>query len=126
MMGVTVRRFRLSMAKHIKNWWVRMGSQIADQLKKVIESQHGGKATFRNAWQLPKMTKKAGEWDGIVHEFDLKNHPKASRVYAWSSPIKGGNKLRYFAVLHMGRVNGPVEAVKAAASLIRGGGRKKA
>jgi hypothetical protein len=66
---------------------------------------------------LPKAKK--GDWDGIVHLFELADHPKAKRAYAWSSPILGGTKPRYFAVLHMGQVKGPVEAVKAASAAIR-------
>jgi len=100
-----------------------MGGGILDQLRQVIESQHGGNATFNKSWQLQNVTKRAGVWDGIVHVFDLKNNPMASQAYAWSAPINGGSKLRYFAVLHMGRVNGPAEAVKAAASMIRASGR---
>ena len=33
---------------------------------------------------------------------------------AWSSPIEGSDKRRFFAVLHMGGITGPVEAVRAA------------
>lgn len=53
-------------------------------------------------------------WEGIVHVFDLEGHPKATRAYAWSSPIDGSDKRRFFAVLHLGPVTGPVEAVRAA------------
>ena len=91
---------------------------IADQLKRVIESQHGGSAVFRQSFRVYNASK-AGEWDGIVHVFDLKDHPKSTRAYAWSSAIKGGTKPRYFAVLHSARVTGPAEAVKAAATAIR-------
>jgi hypothetical protein len=52
--------------------------------------------------------------EGIVHVFDLKGHPTASRAYAWSSPIEGSDKRRFFAVLHQGPVKSPVDAVRAA------------
>jgi hypothetical protein len=58
-------------------------------------------------------------WDGVVHLFDLKNHPHAKRAYAWSAAIRGGARPRYFAVLHMGRVKSPAEAVQAAIAAIR-------
>jgi hypothetical protein len=32
--------------------------------------------------------------------FDLAAHPTATRAYAWSSPIEGSTKRRFFAVLH--------------------------
>ncbi|HEY8005829.1 MAG TPA: hypothetical protein VIE66_03250 [Methylocella sp.] len=45
---------------------------------------------------------------------DLKGHPKAARAYAWSSPIEGSTKRRFFAVLHMGAIKSPQNAVRAA------------
>ena len=46
--------------------------------------------------------------------FDLAGHPMARRAYAWSSPIEGTPNRRFHAVLHMGSVTGPTEAVRAA------------
>jgi len=53
-------------------------------------------------------------WEGVVHVFDLTGHPKATRAYAWSSPIEGSDKRRFFAVLHEGPVKSPTDAVRAA------------
>jgi hypothetical protein len=53
-------------------------------------------------------------WEGVVHVFDLAGNPKATRAYAWSSPIEGSDKRRFFAVLHMGAITSPVDAVRAA------------
>ena len=53
-------------------------------------------------------------WEGVVHVFDLTGHPKATMAYAWSSPIEGGDKRRFFAVLHHGLVKSPADAVRAA------------
>ena len=91
----------------------------AEQLKRVIESQHGGSATFLRSMRVFRPKDKQPDWDGLVHVFELKNNPKAKRAYAWSSLIQGTSRSRYFAVLHMGRVLGPAEAVKAAAAAIR-------
>lgn len=93
-----------------------------EQLKKIIESQHGGDAQYRESMRVMKMPPKLTDWDGVVHVFDLKNHPKSKRAYAWSSAIKGGTKPRYFAVLHSNRICGAAEAVKAAALAIRSTG----
>jgi hypothetical protein len=38
----------------------------------------------------------------------------ATRAYARSSPIEGGTKRRFFAVLHTERINSPVETVRTA------------
>ena len=53
-------------------------------------------------------------WDGVVHVFYLAGNPKATRAYAWSSPIEGSDKRRFFAVLHMGAIKSPSDAVRAA------------
>jgi hypothetical protein len=53
-------------------------------------------------------------WEGVVHVFELEGHPKATRAYAWSSPIEGSDKRRFLAVLHMGPIHSPVDAVRAA------------
>ena len=53
-------------------------------------------------------------WEGVVHVFDLEDHPQATRAYAWSSPVEGSDKRRFFAVLHMGAIKSPVDAVRAA------------
>ncbi len=80
----------------------------------AIESQHGGSATFTQSVPVRETYKGQPVWDGVVHVFDLANHPKATRAYAWSSPIEGSTKRRFFAVLHMGAIKSPAAAVRAA------------
>jgi hypothetical protein len=53
-------------------------------------------------------------WEGVVHVFDLRGHPTAKRAYAWSSPVEGSKRRKFFAVLHVPPVTSPVEAVRAA------------
>lgn len=53
-------------------------------------------------------------WEGVVHVFDLEGHPKATRAYAWSSPIEGSTKRRFFAVLGIPPIMSPLDAVRAA------------
>jgi hypothetical protein len=53
-------------------------------------------------------------WEGIVHDFDLEGHPTATRAYAWSSPIEGSDKRRFYAVVHVPPVSSPADAVRAA------------
>ena len=53
-------------------------------------------------------------WEGVVHVFDLTGHPTATRAYAWSSPIEGSDKRRFFTGLHMGAIKSPADAVRAA------------
>jgi hypothetical protein len=91
----------------------------AEQLKRVIEIQHGGTATFLQTLRVHEAVDKDGLWDGQVHVFDLKDHPSAKRAYAWSSIIHGSSTSRFFAVLHQGRVTGPLQAVRAASAAIQ-------
>jgi len=53
-------------------------------------------------------------WEGIVFVFDLEDHPQATRAYAWSSPIEGSTKRRYYAVLGVPPIDSPEKAVRAA------------
>src|ERR1700687_4698549 len=85
-----------------------------DDLKKSVKSQHGGAATLAQSVLVKETHAGAVVWEGVVHVFDLAGHPTASRAYAWSSPIEGGDKRRFFAVLHRGPVKSPVDAVRAA------------
>src|SRR5262249_22733088 len=97
-----------------------------DQLKLVIESQHGGKATFAQSVRVQNAPQDKRLWDGVVHIFNLTDNSEAKKAYAWSAPIMGSNKHRYFAVLHKGRITGPLEAVRAAVAAVRKFGTKKA
>ena len=85
-----------------------------DQLKKAIESQHSGVATLVDS--IPVKEKFHGKvvWKGVVRVFDLEGNPNATRAYAWSSPIEGSSKRRFFAVLHLGGIRSPQDAVRAA------------
>jgi hypothetical protein len=86
----------------------------ARQLKEAIESQHGGTATLAQSVPVRETFKGQLVWEGVVHVFDLSGHPKATRAYAWSSPIEGSTKRRFFAVLHVGPIKSPLDAVRAA------------
>jgi hypothetical protein len=91
-----------------------MRKENIEQLIEAIKSQHGGIATLAQSVPVRKTFEGALVWEGVVHVFDLAGHPKATRAYAWSSPIEGGTKRRFFAVLHMGGIKSPQDAVRAA------------
>jgi hypothetical protein len=86
----------------------------ADQLQRAVEGQHGGKAVLMSAEPVKETFQGKTVWEGVVHVFDLEGHPKATRAYAWSSPIEGSDKRRFYAVLHLGGIRSPVDAVRAA------------
>ena len=87
---------------------------LSDQLREAVENMHGGSATLAQSVPVKETWEGKTVWEGVVHVFDLAQHPKATRAYAWSSPIEGSTKRRFFAVLHTERINSPIEAVRAA------------
>ncbi|HVC52490.1 MAG TPA: hypothetical protein VND87_10750 [Stellaceae bacterium] len=82
--------------------------------KAAIEGLHGGTATLAQSVPVTETFEGKTVWEGVVHVFALAGHPKATRAYAWSSPIEGSTKRRFFAVLHTERISSPTEAVRAA------------
>lgn len=86
----------------------------SDQLKQAVESQHGGKAVLVDAMPVKELYEGKTVWEGVVHVFDLEGHPKATRAYAWSSPVDGSDRRRFYAVLHLGGIRSPLDAVRAA------------
>lgn len=85
-----------------------------DELRSAVESMHHCKARLAQSVPVRERHGNKTAWEGVVHVFDLTGHPKATRAYAWSSPIEGSDKRRFFAVLHVPPVTSPVEAVRAA------------
>jgi hypothetical protein len=86
----------------------------AAELKEAVESQHGCMATLAQSVPVKETFGGKTVWEGVVHVFKLIGHPKAKQAYAWSSPIDGSDKRRFFAVLHVPPITSPVEAVRAA------------
>ena len=86
----------------------------AAALREAVERMHGGTATLAQSVPTREMFEGKPVWEGVVHVFDLSGHPTATRAYAWSSPIEGSTKRRFFAVLHQPPVDSPHAAVRAA------------
>jgi hypothetical protein len=85
-----------------------------DDLRSAVETQHGGIATHVQSVPIDEHHAGNPVWQGIVHVFDLAGNTQATRAYAWSSPIEGSTKRRFFAVLHMGGITSPQDAIRAA------------
>ena len=84
------------------------------ELQRALERMHTCSATLTQSVPVRERHGDVTVWEGVVHVFDLSGHPKATRAYAWSSPIEGSDKRRFFAVLHLPPITSPVEAVRAA------------
>jgi len=85
-----------------------------EPLQAAVESQHACRASFVQTVPVHEEFQGQTVWDGVVHVFDLDGHPKATRAYAWSSPIEGSERRRFFAVLQLGAIKTPLDAVRAA------------
>jgi hypothetical protein len=72
----------------------------AEEFQHAVERMDTCKATLVRSVPITETFESKTVWEGVVHVFDLKGHLTASRAYAWSSPIEGSDKLRFFAVLH--------------------------
>ena len=86
----------------------------ANDIRRAVEHQHGCTAHLAQSVPVRERHGSVTVWEGVVHVFDLTGHPKATRAYAWSSPIEGSHKRRFFAVLHQGPIKSPADAVRAA------------
>jgi hypothetical protein len=87
---------------------------MCEQLRETVERMHGGTATLAQSVPVREIFGGTTVWEGVVHVFHLTGHSTATRAYAWSSPIEGSTKRRFFAVLHTARISSPLEAVRAA------------
>ncbi len=84
-----------------------------DHLREVIHKLHGSHATHIESVPVKETWNGETIWDGIVEVFDLHNHPKAHRVYAWSHKTDS-DEDRHVTVLHLPPVVDPITAVRAA------------
>jgi len=82
----------------------------------AINQLHGCAAIHRGAEPVKEVFKGQTVWDGDVEVFDLVNHPKAKRAYAWGHPVAEirGTQRQITTVLEIPPVESPVTAVRAA------------
>jgi hypothetical protein len=76
-------------------------SESVEDLRNGVESLHHCDARLSHISEVSESFEGMPAWQGVVHVFDLKGHPTATRAYAWSSPIEGSTKRRLYAVLHV-------------------------
>jgi hypothetical protein len=85
-----------------------------DELRDVIRHLHGVESTHVQSVPVNETFQGKNVWEGIVEVFDLIDHPKTSRLYAWAYETDNPKRPRHVTVLHVGPVNSPLAAVKAA------------
>lgn len=86
-----------------------------DELREAIRKLHGSHATHIESVPIKETFQGETVWEGVVEVFDLRDHPKASRVYAWTHDTDNSERpKRHVAVLHIHPVTSPIMAVRAA------------
>lgn len=86
----------------------------SDLLRRAVEYQHGGTATFVQSVLVHEERGGQVAWEGMVHVFDLRGQPDgAFRAYAWSCESPDG-KRRFSTLLHGPQIYSPILAVRAA------------
>jgi hypothetical protein len=81
-------------------------------LQDAIRHLHGLEATWLESVPVHEQHDRETVWEGEVQVFAVE-HPKATRVYAWSHETEGG-KRQFHAVLGAKPVDGAAMAVRAA------------
>ena len=61
-----------------------MSADYIAELAEVIRKLHGSEASYVETVPVKESFQGQTVWEGDVEVFDLAEHPKASRVYAWS------------------------------------------
>ncbi len=84
-----------------------------EDIKQAVERLHSCKASFIEDVAVVEKFDAETVWKGIVSVFKIEGHPEANKCYAWSSPIEGSTKRRYYAVLHVSPIDSPEKAVRA-------------
>jgi hypothetical protein len=91
-----------------------MNSDNLNELRRAVERLHNCKASHIDDITVIEKFGEKTIWSGVVSVFALSGHFKATKCYAWSSPIEGSTKRRYYAVLRIPPIDSLEKAVRAA------------
>ena len=83
-----------------------------DELRDAIRELHGTDATHVETVPVKETFQGQTVWEGDVEVFDLADHPKASRVYAWSHGDP--DNPQHITVLQIPPATTPLRAVQVA------------
>ena len=86
------------------------------ELQAVILNLHGAVAEYVETVPVNEQFRGQTVWEGEVEVFELHDHPKAKRAYAWGYETDD-NDRHYVTVLELPPVTSPETAVKA--SIVR-------
>jgi hypothetical protein len=87
---------------------------LIGEFQKIILKLHGVESSHIESVPVREVFQGKTVWDGIVEMFALKDHPQASKVYAWAHDTDDPKKpVRHVTVLHVEPVTSPELAVRA-------------
>ena len=86
----------------------------SSDLREAIERLHNCRAQLRSTHNVKEKFEGQAVWEGVVSQFKIEGHPEADTCYAWSSPVEGSDRRKFYAVLHIPPVDSPEAAVRAA------------
>lgn len=85
-----------------------------DELRDVIKRLHGVESAHLESVPIKEVFQGKTVWEGIVEVFELKNHPKAEKAYAWAYETDNPKRPKHVTVLHTGPITSSLLAVRAA------------
>jgi hypothetical protein len=92
-----------------------MTADYIEELRSVIRRLHGVESKHVESVPVKETFQGKTVWEGIVEVFELRGHPKAPKVYAWSHDTDDPKQpRRHVTVLHIHPVTSAVLAVRAA------------
>jgi hypothetical protein len=86
-------------------------SDRIEKLRDAVQIMHRCSALHAESVPVREMFGQKVAWEGVVEVFNLTNHPKASRAYAWSYQDKG--ETQFVTVLEIPPVKDAQTAVRA-------------
>ena len=90
------------------------------ELQEVIRKLHGSFATHLETVPVKETFRGETVWEGAVEVFELHDHPKTDRVYAWSHETSDSDNPQHITVLHIPPATTPLRAVQVAIAGIQG------
>lgn len=93
-----------------------MTEATSSDLLRAVEGLHNCRATFLRKERVNEMFEGETAWEGSVSVFSV-DHPEADTCYAWSSPVEGSDRRKFYAILKKPPVDSPEAAVRA--SIVR-------
>ena len=90
-----------------------MNEAPTEALKEAVERLHECRATHRESVGVrEEYHQDQIVWEGVVEVFNV-DHPDTNTCYAWSSPVEGSERRKFYAVLKKPPINSPEAAVRA-------------